>query len=84
MHDGYHPRQFIESNTRAPARCWPSSRTARSRTATSMVFRPLVDNLIHHDPFLVLADFADYLVCQNEVSDTWHNGENRIGMSILK
>ena len=29
------------------------------------VFRPLVDNLRHDDPFLVLADYASYVECQD-------------------
>ncbi len=28
------------------------------------LFRPLVDDLLHRDPFLVLADFAAYADCQ--------------------
>lgn len=31
------------------------------------VFRPLVDNLMHSDPFLVLADFAAYVACQDAI-----------------
>jgi starch phosphorylase len=28
------------------------------------LFRPLLEHLLHNDPFLVLADFADYAACQ--------------------
>ena len=31
------------------------------------LFRPLVDNLLHHDPFLVLADYEAYVDCQARV-----------------
>lgn len=31
----------------------------------SEVFRPLVDNLRHDDPFLVLADYASYVECHS-------------------
>ena len=57
---GYRPR---ESTSRTPncARCWTSSRRARWRAATRTLFRPLVDNLLWHDPFLVLADYEAYV-----------------------
>ena len=37
------------------------------------VFRPLVDNLLHDDPFLVLADYAAYVDCQERVSAAWQD-----------
>ena len=39
------------------------------------VFRPLVDNLRHDDPFLVLADYASYVECQERVSAAWRDTE---------
>jgi starch phosphorylase len=47
------------------------------------VFRPLVDNLRYADPFLVLADYADYITCQEKVSTAWRDGEGWTRMSIL-
>jgi starch phosphorylase len=53
-----------------------------SRGDTEM-FRPLVENLYHSDPFLVLADYADYLACQERVSRAWMDAEQWARMSIL-
>jgi starch phosphorylase len=47
------------------------------------MFRPLVENLVHHDPFLVLADYADYVACQERVSRAWMEPERWTRMSIL-
>jgi starch phosphorylase len=35
------------------------------------LFRPLVENLLWHDPFLVLADYQAYVDCQGQVSALW-------------
>ena len=37
------------------------------------LFRPLVDNLLYDDPFLVLADYASYIECQDQVSAAWRD-----------
>jgi starch phosphorylase len=47
------------------------------------LFRPLVDNLLHHDPFLVLADFQSYADCQNQVDSAYRDGDHWTRMSIL-
>jgi starch phosphorylase len=47
------------------------------------VFRPLVDNLRYDDPFLVCADYASYVDCQEQVSAAWQDGESWTKMSIL-
>jgi starch phosphorylase len=45
--------------------------------------RPLVDNLTWSDPFLVLADYAAYVACQERVSAAWADREHWTRMSIL-
>jgi glycogen phosphorylase len=47
------------------------------------VFRPLVDNLRYDDPFLVCADFASYVSCQEQVSAAWEDRDAWTKMSIL-
>lgn len=47
------------------------------------LFRPLVDNLLWHDPFLVLADYQSYVECQQRVSALWHDQEQWTHKSIL-
>jgi starch phosphorylase len=47
------------------------------------LFRPLIDGLLHHDPYLVLADFQSYIECQAAVSEAYADTEHWTRMSIL-
>jgi glycogen phosphorylase len=47
------------------------------------LFRPIVDDLLGHDPFLVLADFQDYVTCQEAVSALWRDPQAWTRRSIL-
>lgn len=47
------------------------------------LFRPLTDNLVNHDPFMVLADYRAYLECQHRVSEAYSDQQHWVRMSIL-
>jgi starch phosphorylase len=47
------------------------------------LFRPLLENLIGHDPFFVLADFKAYLQAQAAVSKAWNDRPLWNRMSLL-
>ncbi|MFB2768814.1 glycogen/starch/alpha-glucan phosphorylase [Pelatocladus sp. BLCC-F211] len=47
------------------------------------LFRPLLDSLLHHDPFLLLADYQSYIDCQQQVSQAYRDQDNWTRMSIL-
>ena len=47
------------------------------------LFRPLTDNLIHQDPFMVLADYRAYCECQEQVARAWIDRPRWERMSIL-
>jgi starch phosphorylase len=49
----------------------------------TVLFRPLTDNLVQHDPFLVLADYQAYVARQYEVDRAWGDPEHWSRMSIL-
>ena len=53
-----------------------------SRGDTEM-FRPLVDGLQWHDPYLLCADFQSYLECQRRVSEAYVDADRWAQMSIL-
>ncbi|MDP2169853.1 MAG: glycogen/starch/alpha-glucan phosphorylase [Rhodocyclaceae bacterium] len=47
------------------------------------VFQPLIDNLLQHDPYLLLADYAAYIACQEQVSAAYRDPARWTRMSIL-
>jgi glycogen phosphorylase len=47
------------------------------------LFRPLLDNLMHHDPYMVLADFPLYRDCQQQVGAAYADRDRWVRMSIL-
>ncbi|MBI5329111.1 MAG: glycogen/starch/alpha-glucan phosphorylase [Betaproteobacteria bacterium] len=47
------------------------------------MFQPLLDNLLHHDPYLALEDFAAYRAAQEQVDGAYADTERWTRMSIL-
>jgi starch phosphorylase len=47
------------------------------------LFRPLIDNLLNDDPFLVLADYQSYIDAQDRVSALWQDRQAWTRASIL-
>ena len=47
------------------------------------LFRPLVENLLHHDPYMLCADFSSYLDAQTAVDVAYQDREHWTRMSIL-
>lgn len=80
--DGYRPADYIDGNDELRAVLDLIAGGTFSRGDTE-VFRPLVDNLRYDDPFLVCADYASYLDCQERVSAAWQDRESWTKMSIL-
>lgn len=46
-------------------------------------FRPLVDDLLNGDPFLLLADYGDYIACQERVEALYRDPEEWSRRAIL-
>ena len=78
----YRPAEFAQANDDLRDALDQIAQGRFSRGDTAM-FRPLLDNLMHHDPFLVLADFADYVACQDRVSAAWRDARQWTRMSVM-
>jgi glycogen phosphorylase len=79
---GYSPADYIDADDELHAVLNLIERGTFSRGDTD-VFRPLVDNLRYDDPFLVCADYASYVNCQDQLSAAWQDKESWTKMSIL-
>jgi starch phosphorylase len=49
----------------------------------SELFRPLIDGLLYHDPYMLFADFQSYIECQALVAQTYRDKDRWTRMSIL-
>jgi starch phosphorylase len=47
------------------------------------LLQPLMDNLLHVDPYMLFADFASYIECQDKVSAAYRDPERWTRMAIL-
>ena len=79
---GYQPMSYYESNEEL--------KLVLDRIANGYfshgdqdLFRPIVDSLLYHDPYMLLADYQSYVDCQELVSKTYLDQEKWTKMSIL-
>ena len=79
---GYRPGDYVHANDelRAVLELIGSGHFSRG---DAEVLRPLVENLTQSDPFLVLADYAAYIACQERVNAAWEDMDAWTHMSIL-
>jgi starch phosphorylase len=80
--DGYRPADYANGNAELREVLKLIADGQFSRGDREM-FRPLVESLLQFDPFLVLADYADYVACQERVSAAWQDVRHWTHMSIL-
>jgi starch phosphorylase len=79
---GYRPADYVRNDDTLRDALDQIAEGRFSRGDRDM-FRPLLDNLMQSDPFLVLADFADYVRCQERVNEAWRDKEQWTRMSIM-
>jgi starch phosphorylase len=80
--EGYRPEDYVNGNPELREALALIAEGHFSRGDRDM-FRPLVENLLRVDPFLVLADYADYVACQERVSAAWQDPQRWARMSVL-
>ncbi|HLO48114.1 MAG TPA: glycogen/starch/alpha-glucan phosphorylase [Kamptonema sp.] len=79
---GYNPRQYYEQNQELKEVCDRIASGYFSPEAPDL-FHPLVDSLLNHDQYMLLADYQSYIDCQERVSQVYRDTDNWTRMSIL-
>jgi starch phosphorylase len=79
---GYDPRHYYETDQELKQAIDLISSGAFS-DGDRQLFRPLVDSLLYHDEYMLLADYRSYVECQDEVADRFKDQEHWTRMSIL-
>jgi glycogen phosphorylase len=79
---GYHPHHYYESDLELKLALDRIASGFFSKGDASL-FTPLVEGLIHHDEYMVLADYRSYLDCQDDVSRAYGDRHHWARMAIL-
>ena len=79
---GYHPHAIYEQNATL-REVLDFIASGALAGGDLQLFRPLVDNLLWQDPFLVLADYQAYVECQEQVSSLWRDPHSWTRKAIL-
>jgi starch phosphorylase len=79
---GYRPGDCIAANPRLQAALGLIAADHFSGS-DMQVFRPLLESIHHHDPYMLCADFQSYVDCQERVGQHYRDVEGWTRMSIL-
>lgn len=79
---GYNPREYYHNN--------PELRRAIDRIASGFfshgnpdLFKPLLDTLLDHDNYMLMADYQSYVECQDRVSEMYRDTERWTQMALM-
>jgi starch phosphorylase len=79
---GYHPRSYVEQNAEL-RRVLDMIGDGSFSPHDPGLFRPIVDSLLHHDEYMLLADYTSYVACQDEVAAAYSDEATWTKKSIL-
>lgn len=71
-HNGYNPHFIYDHNEELREVINMINSGCFSKDDCSL-FKPITDNLLWHDPFMLMADYPLYIACQDLVANTWKN-----------
>jgi glycogen phosphorylase len=80
--EGYNPFDYYQNNAELKL-AMDQIATGYFSHLDDTVFKDLVKSLLHHDPFLVFADYQSYVECQDKIDAAYRNKSHWAKMSIL-
>jgi starch phosphorylase len=78
----YNPRKYYEENKELK-QVIDQIQNGFFSPGSPQLFHPITDSLLRHDPYFVLADYASYIECQEQVNETYRDRNRWIKMAIL-
>jgi glycogen phosphorylase len=79
---GYNPSDWYARNARL-SEVIDSIALGHFSKGDPDLFKPLVNSLLSHDEYMLLADYQSYIECQDEVNRAFHDRRRWMRMSIL-
>ena len=80
--EGYNPRAYYESNPHL-REVLDSLSSGEFSHGDRSLFEPLIQSLLTHDEYMLLADYQSYIDCQDAVDLAFQNTDHWTRMSIL-
>lgn len=82
LRQGYNPRQFVEQNKEL-AQVMDQLSSDFFSPENRGYFQPIVESLLESDHYCVLADYASYIACQEEVGRAYKEHDRWVKMAVL-
>ncbi|MBA4417310.1 MAG: glycogen phosphorylase [Syntrophus sp. (in: bacteria)] len=82
MRASYRPRQYYEENSELK-KAIDQIQSGYFSPGSPDLFRPLMEPILAHDTYFLLADYGSYIKCQEEVSMAYKDEAQWTRMSIL-
>lgn len=79
---GYNPWDYYHANAELKATI-DLIASGFFSSGDSNLFKPIIDNLVYDDPYLLLADYQSYIECQDRVGKAYQDRDKWTKMSIL-
>ena len=79
---GYHPRVFYDSNAELKLAI-DELASGRFSRGDANLFKPIVDELLNHDEYMLCADYQSYVDCQDHIDRAYLDADHWTRMSIL-
>jgi starch phosphorylase len=81
-HNYYTPRDYYHTDDEL-RECIDLISSGHFSPEQKNLFQPLVDSLLNHDAYMVMADYRSYVDCQQRVSEEFKDQDKWTRMSIL-